>query len=58
MTAVKTRVIAALAAGAFFAVFAIARAAESFDAAACLKEKGCFMTGTEDMNLDYIQVVE
>ena len=22
------------------------------------KEKGCFMTGTEDMNLDYIQVVE
>ena len=22
------------------------------------KEKGCFMTGTEDMNLDYLQVVE
>ena len=22
------------------------------------KDKGCFMTGTEDMNLDYIQVVE
>ena len=22
------------------------------------KEKGCFMTGTEDMNLDYIQVVD
>ncbi|MBQ2629977.1 MAG: arginine decarboxylase, partial [Kiritimatiellae bacterium] len=21
------------------------------------KEKGCFMTGTEDMNLDFIQVV-
>ena len=22
------------------------------------KDRGCFMTGTEDMNLDYIQVVE
>ena len=21
------------------------------------KEKGCFMTGTEDMNLDFLQVV-